>query len=263
MVKTIELFPPNLREDKNVQAFAEILDRVFSELTEEDLQKLFVYAIDSQPESVIDWLAWQFHVEGYELAQSLEEKRNLVKNAIELHRYKGTRYAIEKVLETLKLQGKVQEWFEYGGEPYRFKVDLGIQDREITPELRDKLKKLIEEYKNERSWLEELILSYWVLGSIKIAVGQTSETLCKTESDREFSSVQNIGVPVALEAQTEVETNTEIDGWRFTGLLSLSPSFTQSSEAIGRADFEFLQTASMQLPYAFATSTECFARVGG
>jgi phage tail P2-like protein len=152
MVKTIELFPPNLREDKNIQAFAEILDRVFSELTEEDLQKLFVYAIDSQPESVIDWLAWQFHVEGYELAKSLEEKRNLVKNAIELHRYKGTKYAIEKVLEALSLSGEIKEWFEYGGEPYKFK--LYMKSVMSDHQLWNRLVSLVNEYKNERSWLD-------------------------------------------------------------------------------------------------------------
>ena len=112
--KTIELFPPNLRKDENVQAFAEILDRVFSELTEQDLQKLFVYAVDNQPEEVLDWLAWQFHVEGYDLAKTVEEKRNLVKNAIELHRYKGTRYAIKQALAALGLNVVVTEWFEYG-----------------------------------------------------------------------------------------------------------------------------------------------------
>jgi len=150
--KTIELFPPNLREDKNIQAFAGILDKVFSELTEQDLQKLFVYAIDSQPEEVLDWLAWQFHVEGYDLAKTLEEKRNLVKNAIELHRYKGTPYALKGVLEALNLQGEVKEWFEYGGEPYRFK--LFMKSVMSDPDLWGKLVSLINEYKNERSWLD-------------------------------------------------------------------------------------------------------------
>jgi len=150
--KTIELFAPNLREDENIQAFAGILDEVFSELTEQDLQKLFVYAIDSQPEEVLDWLAWQFHVEGYDLAKTVEEKRNLVKSAIELHRYKGTKYAVEKALSSLSLDGEVKEWFEYGGQPYRFK--LYIKSVMSDPELWGKLILLVNEYKNERSWLD-------------------------------------------------------------------------------------------------------------
>ena len=184
MAKTIELFPPNLREDKNIQAFAEILDRVFSELTEEELNKLFVYAIDSQTEEVLDWLAWQFHVEGYELAQTIEEKRNLVKNAIELHRYKGTKYAVEGVLRFLNLPGEIQEWFEYGGDPYRFKVEVSSPSRQIIPELRDRLIQLINEYKNERSWLEEVLLSYLAEGKLRVAAAQLPET----ETGADFQS---------------------------------------------------------------------------
>ncbi|WP_456436908.1 phage tail protein I [Desulfurobacterium sp.] len=205
MAKTIELFPPNLREDKNIQAFTEVLDRVFSELTEEELNKLFVYAVDSQPEEALDWLAWQFHVEGYELAQTVEEKRNLVKNAIELHRYKGTKYSIEGVLKALNLSGEIEEWFEYGGEPYKFKVDLGIQDREITPELRDKLLQLIKEYKNERSWLEELVLSYLSAGSIQVAIGQTAEieTFTECQTDLTWMATGQASFAVSSFAETE------------------------------------------------------------
>jgi len=205
MAKTIELFPPNLREDKNIQAFAEILDKVFSSLTEEELQKLFIYAIDSQPEEVLDWLAWQFHVEGYDLAKTVEEKRNLVKNAIELHRYKGTRYAVEKALSTLNLGGKVKEWFEYGGKPYRFKVDLGIKNKEITPELHQKLLELINKYKNERSWLEEILLSYLATGSLPFALGQTAEieTFAECQTDLEWLASSSIPFATSTLAETE------------------------------------------------------------
>ena len=148
--KTIELFPPNLRKDENVQAFAEILDRVFSELTEQDLQKLFVYAVDNQPEEVLDWLAWQFHVEGYDLAKTVEEKRNLVKNAIELHRYKGTKYAVQKALSILGLTTEIVEWFETGGNlpPHTF----GIRTASV-PEDFKKILSVINDYKRESAHL--------------------------------------------------------------------------------------------------------------
>jgi phage tail P2-like protein len=260
MVKTIELFPPNLREDKNVQAFAEILDRVFSELTEEDLQKLFVYAIDSQPESVINWLAWQFHVEGYELAQSLEEKRNLVKNAIELHRYKGTRYAIERVLEALNLQGEVKEWFEYDGEPYRFKVDLGIQDREITPELRDKLKKLVEEYKNERSWIEELILGYITNSVFNIATSEQGESKSSAHFDTTFELASESPLNLSLSSCSEQIAKAEIEAFSSSleELLQLA-AFSQA-ELKAKAPFELSQISVAQLTSALSVSAEIIAR---
>jgi len=80
-------------------------------------------------------------------------KRRLIKSAIELHRYKGTKYALLKVLEALGLSGDIKEWFEYGGEPYRFKVYVSSIPSE---ELWQKLIHLINEYKNERSWLDAI-----------------------------------------------------------------------------------------------------------
>jgi len=211
MAKTIELFPPNLREDKNVQVFAETLDKVFSELTEQDLQKLFVYAIDSQPEEVLDWLVWQFHVEGYDLAKTIEEKRNFVKNAIELHRYKGTKYAIERVLKVLNISGEVKEWFEYGGKPYRFKVDLGIKNKEITPELHKKLLELINEYKNERSWLEEVLLSYLVAGTIPFATTQLAETESFAKCQTELEWLASGSIPLAISSVAETEATAVME----------------------------------------------------
>jgi len=98
-------------------------------------------------------LGWQFHIEGWELARTIEDKRRLIKSAIELHKYKGTKYALLKVLEALDLEAQVKEWFEYGGEPYKFKVYVSSIPSE---ELWEKLIHLINEYKNERSWLDAI-----------------------------------------------------------------------------------------------------------
>ena len=78
------------------------------------------------------------------------------KSAIKMHRYKGTKYAIEEIFKTLNIVGNVEEWFNYGGQPYYFKVILQIFNRSINEETEKKLRDLINEYKNERSWLEEI-----------------------------------------------------------------------------------------------------------
>ncbi len=156
-----EVLPPSLRQDENITKLVEVFDNSFTDINEK-VQNVLIYSrIDELPEELLDLLAWQFHIEGYELAETEEEKRALVKKAIELHRYKGTRWAIKKVLELLNMQGVIKEWYEYGGEPYKFKVDLSLSNKEITTAIKDKLINLINEYKNERSWLEEIALSYF------------------------------------------------------------------------------------------------------
>jgi len=152
MVKTKNLLPANLQGDKNIEAICSAIDKVFT--LENDLSKLLVYLIDQVEESALPFLAWQFHVEGFDQAKSIEEKRNLIKNAIELHRHKGTPYAIKKVFQALNLDATLEEWFTYHGDEYKFKVLVKsvIQDEATYRRFIE----LINEYKNVRSWLDTI-----------------------------------------------------------------------------------------------------------
>ena len=60
--------------------------------------------------------------EGWLQALSETEKRSLIKSSIKMHRYKGTKYAIEEIFKTLNIVGNVEEWFNYGGKPIFFKL---------------------------------------------------------------------------------------------------------------------------------------------
>ena len=123
------LLPGGIK-DNNTEALNELIQK----LHELDLTKLLIYMIDTVDESALLYLAQQFHVmgsEGWNLAQSETEKRNLIKSAIEAHRYKGTKFSLKKVLESLNLNGKIEEWFEYGGEPYFFKITIDLITRGI------------------------------------------------------------------------------------------------------------------------------------
>ena len=147
-----ELTPPSIRE---LQHLVDTFDTGFEELKKHIIKVLIYPRIDEiEDEKLLDLLAWQFHIEGYEQAQTIQDKRNLIKNTIELHRYKGTPYAIKKVFESLGLDASLQEWFDYDGNPYKFKVLVKniIQDENTYI----RLTKLINEYKNVRSWLDAL-----------------------------------------------------------------------------------------------------------
>ena len=53
-------------------------------------------------------------------------RRELIKSAIELHRYKGTPWAVRRALELLGLRVDVQEWFDIGSAPYTFRVRVAV-----------------------------------------------------------------------------------------------------------------------------------------
>ena len=106
------LAPPSITHDKNVKA---IFDAVDPELraSYQDIQKVLIYSrIDELPENILDLLAWQWHVDFYELANDIQAKREMVKGSIEWHRHKGTAYAIVKALEMLGIEAKFIPWYE-------------------------------------------------------------------------------------------------------------------------------------------------------
>ena len=145
--------------DINLKIFDEICEERFKDL---DLNCVLISIIDNVPSDALPHLAEQYHItgnEGWIQALSDVEKRNLIKSSIKMHRYKGTKYAIEEIFKTLNIVGNVKEWFEYDGLPYYFKVVLEIFDRPITDETETNLRALIDEYKNERSWLESILMN--------------------------------------------------------------------------------------------------------
>lgn len=150
----LSLFPKSLQDKSNLAIEACIV-KAF----EVDLKPLMLYIIDRVPEKLLYILAKQFHVlgdEGWNLTQNDKERRELVKSAIQLHKYKGTVKALKKVFETLQVSGEIAEWQSYKGRPHSFRVLVNLFNRNLDTATELRLLNLINEYKNERSYLEYL-----------------------------------------------------------------------------------------------------------
>ena len=92
---------------------------------------------------------------------------------LQLHRHKGTKWAVQQVLETLSLSGQIKEWFEYGGAPFRFRIDVDLSDRGIDEATYETLLQLVNEYKNVRSHLEALTLALTVRSPVPVIAAVT------------------------------------------------------------------------------------------
>ncbi len=151
-----DILPQNLMADKQVAAVAQTLDAKFQAVTADIVKVLLLPRLDELSEDIIDLLAWQWHVDFYEpVGMDIDTKRRLVRESIGWHRIKGTRAAVEKMIHAVYQSGTVEEWPEYGGMQYFFRVlfeETPIQEEEIKL-----LMKMIEASKNTRSWLETLI----------------------------------------------------------------------------------------------------------
>ena len=137
----------------NLNETAQTVDREMH-LASDNVPLALIYPkIDELAENVVDNLAVQLHVDFYDYTLPVAKKRALVKQSIAWHQIKGTKAAVEQVIQTVFNQGHVQEWFEYGGSPYHFRVDV-IESDDIDAATIGQVVKAINSTKNVRSWLD-------------------------------------------------------------------------------------------------------------
>lgn len=148
---------PQSLDKENVQEVAKVVDDTLLSFDKTIAEVLIYPAIDMLGSELINTLAIQMHCDFNDDTLPLAVRRNLVKNSIAWHRIKGTPAAVEQMIQTVYQTGVVEEWFDYGGEPFFFKVNLG--DSQITTQKIKNLIKMINASKNVRSWLEVLRFS--------------------------------------------------------------------------------------------------------
>jgi phage tail P2-like protein len=155
-----QTLPPALSYDKKIVAFASALAKILQAQAKSiyDTDGIY-YQVGSLPERVLDILANDLHADWYDYDGSLEEKRRLIQNDVEIHRRMGTPAAMRRVLEGIHGDSAVEEWFQYGGTPYYFRVAVTITDTEEVIQ-HDRIMSAIRVYKPVRAHLEEENIAY-------------------------------------------------------------------------------------------------------
>lgn len=154
---------PKIMQDKSNLALEQCIFKAF----DIDLKPYMIYLLDHVDIRLLKFLAYQFHIlgdEGWNLAKTEQEKRDLLKIAFQVHKFKGTKRALLRVLEMLGFNGEINEWFEYEGRPHRFKIVITLTNKSPDTELYDLLEKYIEIFKNKRSTLENLEIRLYPTG---------------------------------------------------------------------------------------------------
>ena len=152
----VATLPAALQKDPSAVALAEAMADLLAQRRSE-IEQLRIYpVIDRLDEQLLDILAYDFKVDWWDADYSLEEKRRTLKDSWRVHKVLGTKAAVETALRAIYPKAQVQEWFEYGGEPYRFKLDINL-----TGELSDaarpwRVLERVNYYKSLRSHLDSI-----------------------------------------------------------------------------------------------------------
>ncbi len=163
MAKTLEeitleeIIPRNLLEFQEIADICKVLKLTLNDVVGNIFYDAIIANFDKMPEAVVDLLAWQWHVDYYDSTADVDTKRTMVRESLEVHRHKGTKHAVNTVLSAINPGYYVEEWFEYGGEPYRFRLIETDGDKISYSEA--EIIKAVNESKNVRSWLDSVIVT--------------------------------------------------------------------------------------------------------
>ncbi len=132
-----------------------------------------VYALlDTAPEDVLDLLAVELDTQYYDTSLPIENKRELVKGTLVWFQTAGTPSAVEELVTALFGMGEVSEWWEYGDDPYFFKI---ATDVEVTPDIISRFTTIIRRAKNARSHLRSVEVKRLIKGDIYLG-GYVAQT---------------------------------------------------------------------------------------
>lgn len=152
--------PTVLQRDQSMVALATGLAEVLSARPAE-LEKLRIYPqIDTLDEELLDILAYDLKVDWYNYNYPVEAKRELLKSSWFVHRSLGTKGAVSSALSAIYPNSTVQEWFEYGGEPYYFRIVVDLTSGQIVELSHAEIVKTVDIYKSLRSRLEDDAIAY-------------------------------------------------------------------------------------------------------
>lgn len=149
-----DILPEKLASQPRTQALGYAASRAIQRLMDYCKNTSIYASIDTLPEQIIDLLAIELKTPYYDDSMDIEIKRSLVKNTLVWYMHIGTPATVEEAVITVFGNGEVQEWFEYGGEPFYFKVNTS--NINTTDEMVQQLTDLISAMKNVRSHLEEI-----------------------------------------------------------------------------------------------------------
>lgn len=159
--------PPVLQNDEKMMAAAQAIAQELQKSARKIRNNIIYARIDELPENILDLLAYDMHIDWYDYDYPVTAKQELIKTGIKVHRKLGTKYAVETAIRAIYPESRVIEWFEYGGEPFYFKVVLNAGNNNIKIDMDDMVKK-INIYKRLTAHLESINIEKTKKGRIFI-----------------------------------------------------------------------------------------------
>lgn len=159
--------PPSLKNDENMLALAKVVAEELQTTARLSSLNLIYARIDELEENVLDILAYDFHVDWYSYDYPIEVKRAVIKDSVRVHKRLGTLYAVTTALGNVYPESEVEEWFDYNGEPFSFRVVLDVTNSKAPAEY-FAIKKAVDSYKRLTAHMDDLIYQCRAVVEIRV-----------------------------------------------------------------------------------------------
>ena len=153
-VSMLDLLPPYMQNDTTVIGLCAAADHIFKSLYGCIKKMDFYNYLELLSEDDLDYMAGAMNIPWYKRSDSKEVKINVIKNSDQIFWTLGTVAAVEKVFTDIFGEGAVSEWFDYGGDPYHFK--MLVQNPNITGSDVNEFVKTIKNVKRSSAILDNV-----------------------------------------------------------------------------------------------------------
>ena len=176
--------PKFVWNDRNGHALAMAINAGLKMLNDSAAEGLkLINDYDAMPEWRLDELAWETNCL-YDYNAPIETKRQWIKNALPFYKLYGTPMAIYQYLGSYFDKIDLQENWEYGGEPFHFRVTA---EGDWTPENEAWARKAIDTAKNVRSVLDSLRIGHTCLIGLNVESGVLAYITAYPMAGEDFS----------------------------------------------------------------------------
>lgn len=163
----ISVLPPYVKEDADVQAISYAFKMGMAKLLQFSRATQLYADIDNLPEKLLDLLALELQCQYYDELMNIEMKRGIIKNSLAWYSKGGTVSAVEEMVQMIFGEGKVTEWYQFGGNPGTFRIET---NSEMSPDIIKKLTEIIEKVKSKKSHLTNVYINRKIYGKLFVAV---------------------------------------------------------------------------------------------
>lgn len=205
------LLPSSIADDEEVQALAKVVTQKLLNINDSINTLLLWKNLSRYDDTILLHLAWELHTDLYDEELSKEVREQLIRSSILWHMKKGTLYSVESALRMVFKTGDIEEWFEYGGNPYQFKV-TGLTEAVPDESKIMQLINLIQLSKNLRSWCDSIGFERQINGAVFIgaAVVDDEDIIISSDFKDEFRFKKDISIGIAIMSDAEIDINMSI-----------------------------------------------------